>query len=264
MSMGNQAIAVLEWYLAMGVDEVVEESPQNHLIAVTPAPAPAKTTVTAPPLTPAATTTTANANYTPPAEALQKAQELAQKATTLAELREAVMNFKELGICRSATQPVFAEGVENAPLMVIGEAPGADEDRRGIPFCGVSGQLLDKMLAAIGYSRQENAYITNSVFWRPPGNRTPTPEEIAICQPFVRRHIELQKPQIIFLLGGVAVRSVLDAQESISRLRGKNHLISDSKIEAVVSYHPSYLLRQPSQKKLAWQDLLRVKASLQK
>ncbi len=267
--MGNQALAILEWYQAMGVDEVVEETPQNRLLLAHSNPLPkaepqnaSVAAAASPAFIPEVKTPTTSSNYTPPAAALEKATELAEKATSLTELRDAVMNFKELSICKSATQPVFAHGTENASLMVIGEAPGAQEDRQGIPFCGPSGQLLDKMLAAIGMSREENAYITNTVFWRPPGNRTPTPEEIATCQPFVRKHIELIKPKIVLLLGGVAVRSVLDQQTSISRLRGQNTAVPDSSVEAIVSYHPSYLLRQPNQKKLAWQDLLRIKAAL--
>ncbi len=266
--MGNQAIAVLEWYQAMGVEEWVEETPQNHLdkpapnASIAPITVPQQvSSIEAAPLTPTAQPSAAS-NYTPPSAALQLAKDLAAKCTTLDELRDAVMNFKEIGICRSATQSVFADGAVDAPLMVIGEVPGAEEDRKGIPFCGPSGQLLDKMLAAIGMSREENAYITNTVFWRPPGNRTPSAEEIAICQPFVRKHIELQKPKLVLLLGGVAVRSVLDEQNSLSRLRGKSIDIPEASVQAIVSYHPSYLLRQPNQKRLAWHDLLRIKASL--
>lgn len=261
--MGNQAIATLEWYLAMGVDEVVEETPQNRLVEVKPEQTPkAKPTInTAPPLRPEKKLAP-QSNYIPPEAALQKASELAEQAKTIDDLREAVMNFKELSICKSATQPVFADGVAEAPLMIIGEAPGANEDKQGKPFCGPNGQLLDKMLAAIGMSRTKNVYLTNSVFWRPAGGRTPTPEEIAVCLPFVRKHIELSKPKTILLLGGVAALSVLDKQESISRLRGSIHPIWST--EAIVSYHPSYLLKQPAQKRLAWQDLLRVKACLEK
>lgn len=273
--MTQQELAALEWYYAMGVDEVVEETPQNRLTSVettekqsastplTEHVAPSKTNAAvaslpdfAPSFSPAPKTA-----VTSQADALVTAQQLAEKANSLAELKEAIHGFDKLSICQSATQPVFAQGAEDAPLMVIGEAPGADEDRRGIPFCGVSGQLLDKMLAAIGMSRQENTYITNSIFWRPPGNRTPSPEEISICQPFVQRHIALQKPKILLLLGGVAVRSVLGEATAISRLRGKKQMIS-GEIPAVVSYHPSYLLRQPSQKKLAWQDMLTLDSML--
>ena len=258
MSNQAQAIAILEWYQAMGVDEWVEETPQNRLAAAKVEPSQTTQKAQAEPTT--APATPSNQPYNPPAALIEKTTELAAKASTTDELRDAVMNFKELTICKTATQPVFADGVAEAELMVIGEAPGAQEDRQGIPFCGPSGQLLDKMLEAIGMSRSTNSLITNTVFWRPPGNRTPTPEEIAICQPFVQKHIELLKPKAIMLLGGVAVRSVLDEQTSISRLRGKEQ--QTQAIPTVVSYHPSYLLRQPTQKKLAWQDLLRIKALL--
>ena len=259
--MGNQAIATLEWYLAMGVDELVEETPQNRLIEQKKSEIPEEVTIknTAPPLKPKSNTIIAN-TYASPSIALEKATKLADKASTINELRDAIINYKELSICNSATQPVFADGATNAPLMVIGEAPGAQEDKQGIPFCGPSGQLLDKMLATIGMSRSEDTYITNTLFWRPPGNRTPTQEEIAACQPFVQKHIELLKPKVILLLGGVAIRSVLDKQESISRLRGNAHSVQNTQV--IASYHPSYLLRQPAQKRLAWQDLLRVKACL--
>jgi DNA polymerase len=271
--MGNQEIAILDWYLTMGVDEVVEETPQNRLQLAETKPIgeavpQAKKTAVAPPIpdfSPNIAKAPLPAAQTAPAEALAKTEALAKAADSIEALKEAVLSFEKLSICRSATQPVFAQGVETPDVMVIGEAPGAQEDRQGIPFCGPSGQLLDKMLAAIRLSRQENTYITNSVFWRPPGNRTPTPEEIAICRPFVMRHIELIKPKLIFLLGGVAVRSVLNEASSISKLRGKTQSlnIEGADIPLQISYHPSYLLRQPSQKKLAWQDLLAIKAQLQ-
>ncbi len=267
--MGNQELAIIEWYRAMGVDMWVDETPHNRLatssnhsekLKSAPSEAEAKSNHVAP-LTPALKASP-SAPYTPPAEALHKAQSLAAKCTTIEQLRDAVLSFRDLGICRSATHPVFAQGVEHAPLMVIGEAPGAQEDRSGVPFCGPSGQLLDKMLGAIGYNRNENALITNSVYWRPPGNRTPTAEEIAICQPFVNKHIELQKPKVLFLLGGVAVRSVLGETSPLSRLRGKVQQYGTNNIPVIISYHPSYLLRQPTQKRLAWNDLLQLKALL--
>ncbi len=241
--MQQQALAILEWYLAMGVDETLSE---QLCMAEKQAETPH-----APPVS-------ATAPLSPPLPlANEDAKALAASANTLAELEEIVKSYKGLSICRSATRPVFAEGNPNASLMVIGEAPGAEEDRRGIPFCGPSGQLLDKMLAAIGFNRAENSYITNSLFWRPPGNRTPSTEELAVCRPFVERHIELQKPKIILLAGGVAVRALLQDESSISRLRGKQLKYKD--IPVIITYHPSYLLRQPSQKKLAWQDMLALK-----
>lgn len=240
-------LAVLEWYLAMGVDETLGEEPFALRAPEAPPPVAA---VPAAPLTAS------------PAVALEETRALAAAATTLTELEAAIRGYKSLSLCRSATQAVFAEGAIDAPLMVIGEAPGAEEDRRGIPFCGPSGQLLDRMLAAIGFSRTQNAYITNSLFWRPPGNRTPSAEELAICRPFIEKHIELQKPKVILLAGGVAVRSLLQDETSLSRLRGKE--LSYKNIPVIVTYHPSYLLRQPSQKRLAWADLLALKALLLK
>lgn len=242
---------MLEWYQAMGVDETLGEAPHDWR---SPIIAKAPETVTS---TPAPTV---KFNSTP-AIALEEVKQLAQQVTTLAELEAAVKSYKGLAICKTATQPVFAEGNPTAPLMVMGEAPGAEEDRRGVPFCGPSGKLLDKMLAAIGFNRAENAYITNSLFWRPPGNRTPSLEELTICRPFVEKHIELQKPACILLAGGVAVRALLQEETSISRLRGK--ILNYKDIPVVITYHPSYLLRQPSQKKLAWQDMLTLKAVLE-
>jgi len=175
------------------------------------------------------------------------------------------LGFTGLPICQTATQAVLAEGAEDADLLIIGEAPGADEDRRGTPFCGESGQLLDKILAAIDCSRQSNSFITNSVYWRPPGNRTPTEEEIAICQPFVQKTIQLIQPKVILLMGGVAVRSVLESPLSIGKLRGKWHPTEAVKGDALVrvAHNPAYLLRQPRQKRLAWDDALAVKQRLQ-
>lgn len=199
----------------------------------------------------------------PPAMMQEEVVALAAAADSLEALEAAIKSYQGLAICRTATQAVFAEGVANASLMVIGEAPGAEEDRKGVPFCGPSGQLLDKMLAAIGFSRKENAYITNSLFWRPPGNRTPSIEELLTCKPFVEKHIFLQNPKVILLTGGVAVRALLGEETSISRLRGKVHSytnpLSRKEIPVIITYHPSYLLRSPAQKKLAWEDMLTLK-----
>ena len=160
---------------------------------------------------------------------------------------------------------VFADGTPTAKLMLIGEAPGAQEDVQGVPFCGPSGQLLDKMLAAISYSRAENAYITNSFFWRPPGNRTPSTEELAICQPFVERHVALIDPALIVLVGGTAVKAVLQ-MEGITRMRGKSYTYrtpySEKTYPVQVIFHPSYLLRAPVHKRITWQDLLAIKQML--
>lgn len=185
--------------------------------------------------------------------------------TDLESLRSAIQNFDGLAIKNSATQMVFGEGAENPRVVCIGEAPGADEDKLGRPFVGMSGQLLDKMLAAIGLSRAKNCYITNVLHWRPPGNRAPTPQEIALSLPFVRKHIALLKPEFLVVLGGSSAKALLDVNEGITRARGgwRDYICEDGrKIPTMIMFHPAYLLRAPAQKALAWRDLLALKVRL--
>lgn len=194
------------------------------------------------------------------------ARELADRATSLTGLEAMVRAFDGCAIKKTASKTVFADGNPKARLMVIGEAPGAQEDRQGIPFCGPSGQLLDRMLAAIGLNRAESAYISNTVFWRPPGNRQPSPEETSACLPFVEKHIALVRPALLMLSGGTAVTTLLRQDTSVSRLRGKlyeyRNPYLDTPITALVTYHPSYLLRSPAQKRLAWSDLMMARQFL--
>ncbi|ACT69861.1 uracil-DNA glycosylase family protein [Neorickettsia risticii] len=183
--------------------------------------------------------------------------------TTLDELKTLVSNFEGCQLKNNAKNTVFCDGNPDAKIMLIGEAPGEQEDKLGIPFCGRSGNLLDKMLQAIGLDRTK-VYITNAVFWRPPGNRRPTPEEIEICRPFLEHHIRLVLPKLIVLLGSTATSSVLKSQDRISILRNKfyeykNPFIREG-ITTTVMFHPSYLLRQPAQKKLAWEDLKLIRS----
>lgn len=178
---------------------------------------------------------------------------------TLEELSQAIRDYDGIGLKKTAMNMVFADGDPNSDIMVIGEAPGADEDRQGKPFVGRAGQLLDKMLAAINMGRapsddQHACYISNIINWRPPGNRTPTPEEISASLPFIQKHIELVQPKMIFLMGAVAAKSLLGKSEGISKLRGKVWDQGDIKI--IATYHPAYLLRQPLMKRKAWADLL--------
>jgi DNA polymerase len=173
-----------------------------------------------------------------------------------------VESFDGISITQTATNTVFADGQADAQIMLIGEAPGAEEDAQAIPFCGASGQMLDSMLAYIGLSRKKNIYITNTLFWRPPGNRRPTAEELAICLPFVEKHIALIKPKIIILVGSTAVAALIDSKKAITQLRGhyfdyQNEYI-DSPIKTTAIFHPSYLLRSPGQKQHAWQDCLKI------
>ena len=194
------------------------------------------------------------------------AREAAAAAMTLEDLRAAVASFEGCGLKRTATNTVFADGVPGAPLMVIGEAPGAEEDRLGLPFVGRSGQLLDRMLAAIGYDRRRNAYITNALFWRPPGNRTPTDEERAACLPFVWRQIALLAPRVVMLCGGTAAAALLGNRDGITRIRGKWVALDvpglDRPVATMPTYHPSFLLRTPARKGEAWRDLLSVQSKL--
>jgi DNA polymerase len=194
---------------------------------------------------------------------VEKARTIADQCNSLEDLRFAVENFEGLSIKKTANNTVFADGNPNAEVMAIGEAPGANEDEEGIPFCGSSGKLLDKILESVNLKREENLYITNSLFWRPPGNRKPTIEENAVCLPFVEKHIALIRPKLILLVGSTSAAALLNTTETISRLRTnfyqyKNTYLDES-IPVAVIFHPSYLLRQPLQKKTVWFDLLRIK-----
>jgi DNA polymerase len=185
--------------------------------------------------------------------------------TTLDELQAAIAAFDGLQIKATANHLVFGEGAARPRVVFVGEAPGVDEDRLGRPFVGVSGQLLDKMLASIGLSRADNAYITNVIHWRPPNNRPPTPQEITLSLPFVRKHIALLNPEFMVVLGGSAAKAMLDIQEGITRARGgwRDYVCDSGKvIPTLVMFHPAYLLRAPAQKALAWRDLLALKARL--
>ena len=201
-----------------------------------------------------------------PSAAVAKARQLAAAAKTLEELEAAVVSFDGCALKRTATHTVFADGNPKAPLMVIGEAPGADEDRLGRPFVGRSGQLLDRMLTAIGYQRDRNAYITNVLFWRPPGNRKPTLDEIAACLPFVWRHIALLAPKAIMLCGGTATGALLGRADGITKLRGRWFDLEvpdlDHPVPTLAAYHPSFLLRAPARKGEVWRDLLALQSKL--
>ncbi len=173
--------------------------------------------------------------------------------SSLEQLRTFIMETDVCGLKKFARNTVFSDGDPSSNIMIIGEAPGESEDIQGKPFVGQSGQLLDNMLKAVGLSRKDT-YITNIVFWRPPGNRTPSMEEIVMCMPYVKEHIRLVAPKVLLLLGGVAVRSVLNSQEGISRMRGRKNMYEN--INVIPTFHPAYLLRSPAQKALAYSDML--------
>lgn len=196
----------------------------------------------------------------------QDAYKLAGQANTLDELRVAVESFNGCALKKTAMHTVFADGDPRADIMLVGEAPGADEDRQGLPFVGLSGQLLNRMFAAIGYDRTR-LYISNIIPWRPPGNRQPTTEETSLCLPFVERHIALVQPKVLVFVGGVAAKTLLQSSEGITRLRGKwltySNPYLETPIKAYAVYHPAYLLRSPGQKRYAWIDLLKLKMEMQ-
>jgi DNA polymerase len=261
------ALRLLRWYIEMGADEAIDAEPSNRFAPV-PAPKTASSAALADP-PPRASRAIAAA---PPkalteslAEAAQSARRLAGGAESVAALAALIADFEGCGLKRTATNTVFADGNPTAPVMIIGEGPGADEDRIGRPFVGRAGQLLDRMLAAIRLDRQ-SVHITNVVYWRPPGNRTPTTAEIASCLPFVLRHIALVHPKILVLAGGTAAGALLPGAQGITRLRGRWFDLEIPGLTAPVPtlpmFHPSFLLRTPERKREAWRDLLALRARL--
>jgi len=198
-----------------------------------------------------------------PEAAIMAAREAARSAKNLEELRALLETFEGCMLRATATRLVFADGNPQARVMFIGEAPGRDEDIAGLPFVGRSGKLLDRMMAAIGLDRTQ-AYIANVVPWRPPGNRTPTPQETAICLPFIRRQIDLAGADILVCLGQPSTQTLLQTKEGITRTRGRwfKFDTGSREIRALATYHPAFLLRSPLQKRLAWRDFLALKKAL--
>jgi len=272
----EEARALLQWYALAGVDEAIDEAPHDRTAEEEPKPVPvqpAAPALSGPPPHPGpqrqpSSRKSAPARAAPaaasPAHAVDQARALAMAASTLGELEAAVRSFDGCALKATARNTCFCDGDPSARVMLIGEGPGREEDIQGKPFVGRAGQLLDRMLAAIGLDRQ-TAYITNVVYWRPPGNRTPTPDETAICRPFTERQIELVNPEIIVLLGGVSAKHLLATGEGIMRLRGRWRTLSAGGRDypAMPTLHPAYLLRQPAQKRLAWADLLEIRAALE-
>ncbi|HLI12927.1 MAG TPA: uracil-DNA glycosylase [Alphaproteobacteria bacterium] len=271
-------LAALAWQVAAGADEAIGEAPvpryrgPHKPTGARPAAEPA------PPM-PGEPATAAKRDAAPPprressasprlaasAEASRTARHLAEAAQSLQALEDALKAFDGCPLKETATNLVFGDGNPRADVMLVGEAPGADEDRLGKPFVGVSGQLLDRMLGWIGLDRT-NFYITNVLYWRPPGNRQPTAAEIAACLPFVERHIELVDPRLLIFVGAASAKTLLGRSEGIMRLRGQWFQYQSRgmarPIPATAIYHPAYLLRTPMQKREAWRDLLAIKARL--
>ena len=257
---------MLDFDLEAGADALVGEEPVDRF-AATDAPVPPMPPRAPEPPRPDFTRAgPAIALAAPPQatdEAVMAARQAAKSAGTLDELRALLEKFEGCALKGSATQLVFADGNPKAKLMLVGEAPGRDEDIEGLPFVGRSGKLLDRMLAAIGFDRT-SVYIANVVPWRPPGNRTPTPQETQICLPFVLRQIELVDPDILVCLGGPSAQTLLGIKDGITKTRGRWFSFNSGKreIRAMPTFHPAFLLRSPLQKRFAWRDFLAVKKAM--
>lgn len=244
-----------DWYRRMGVLDAVDDPAAAAMVPLPEMAAPEPEIAAARP----------TARAQPAAgQRVAQARLVAAACQSLGELESALQRFDGCGLAQTATRLCFADGSPTARLMLIGEAPGAEEDRRGKPFVGPSGQLLDRMLATIGLDRG-SVWITNVVFWRPPGNRPPSAGEIAVCQPFLERQIELLRPRRILFLGGAGARGLLELTDGVTKLRGRPYLYRPAQgdpIPAGVTFHPAYLLRQPLQKRFVWRDLLALRRQL--
>jgi len=249
---------LLAFYLEAGVDCALGEEPVNRLADPDRAPPPPREAPPPParPMPVAPVLTGFSEGPPAPDAAVASARELARTAPTLEALRDLLEKFDGCALKSTATRLVFADGNPKARVMFVGEAPGRDEDIAGLPFVGRSGQLLDRMIAAIGFDRSK-AYIANVIPWRPPGNRTPTPQETLVCLPFIQRQIELVNPDVLVTLGNPSTQSLLGTREGIMRSRGKwfDYDTGTRTIRALPTFHPAYLLRSPSYKRMSWQDL---------
>ena len=244
----HTARALLDWQIELGATDAIGDTPIDRYALPDKAPKAKK---------PAA----AQAVPEPPqkVDPAEVAQHAAKASGSLMELRAAMDSFDLCDLKRGAKQLVFADGTPGARVMIIGEAPGRDEDREGKPFVGRAGQLLDRMLAAIDLDRHKNVYITNVLPWRPPQNRDPRPEEIGMMKPFLERHVALANPELLVVMGNISCQAVL-GKRGITRLRGNWDQALN--LPVIPMFHPAYLLRQPQMKRQAWADLLELKARL--
>lgn len=264
-----EAAAAIEWLVEMGADEIIGSEPVNRLVAPPPAPQaarPASPSLVRPSsLIRPAVPPSDMRGASQPAAGNSDAAALAAQCATLADIEQALMRFDACALKKTATNLCFADGNPHAHVMLIGEAPGRDEDIQGKPFVGRSGQLLDRMLQAIGLARhsespEDSVYISNVIFWRPPGNRTPTDQETLMCLPFLKRAIEIKQPRFIVCLGATPTQRLIGKSEGILKLRGR--WFDFGGIPLLATLHPAYLLRQPAQKRLAWRDFLSLQQKL--
>src|ERR1700684_4005721 len=259
---------LLAFYLEAGVDCALTEEPVNRLadpdiVPAAPEASP-KPLRTVPAASSPGNLVPRGEATAPPEAAIMSAREAARTAPSLEALRALLEKFDGCALKFTATRLVFADGNPQARIMFVGEAPGREEDIEGLPFVGRSGKLLDRMIAAIGLDRS-NAYIANVIPWRPPGNRTPTPQETQICLPFIQRQIELVNPDVLVTLGNPSTQTLLSTREGIMKTRGRwfDYDTGTRVIRALATFHPAYLLRSPSYKRMAWQDLRAIAKALE-
>jgi uracil-DNA glycosylase family 4 len=255
---------LLAFYLEAGVDCALVEAPVNRLSDPDITPNPSEAARPAPAMAAPAAVAVPRPDAAPsPEAAILSAREAARPAPTLEVLRDLLEKFEGCALKSTATRLVFADGNPQARIMFVGEAPGREEDLEGLPFVGRSGKLLDRMIAAIGLDRT-SAYIANVIPWRPPGNRTPTPQETQICLPFIQRQIELVNPDVLVTLGNPSTQTLLSTREGIMKTRGRwfDYDTGTRVIRAIATFHPAYLLRSPSYKRMSWQDLRAVAKAL--
>jgi DNA polymerase len=265
------AAQLLAFYAEAGVDAILGETPHDRFgepaAEIAPVTRPRAPAPSEPPAARARASQPSAAPAAPappsPDEAVMAAREAAKSAATLDALRDILMGFEGCALRGTARQLVFADGSPEGRVMFVGEAPGSEEDREGLPFVGRSGKLLDQMLRAIGLDRT-GVYIANIVPWRPPGNRTPTPQEAAICMPFILRQIELADPDILVCMGGPSSQTLLGFKDGIRKMRGRwmTFHTGTRAIRALPTFHPAYLLRTPLEKRFAWRDFLAIRKAL--
>jgi uracil-DNA glycosylase family 4 len=255
---------LLAFYLEAGVDCALADEPVDRLADPDLVPVGSPAPAAKPLMAAAPVPVTRGETALPPEAAILSAREAARTAPTLEVLRSLLESFEGCALKSTATRLVFADGNPRARIMFVGEAPGREEDLEGLPFVGRSGKLLDRMLAAIGLDRT-NVYIANVIPWRPPGNRTPTPQETQICLPFIQRQIELVNPDVLVTLGNPSTQTLLGKREGIMKTRGKwfEYDTGTRVIRALATFHPAYLLRSPSYKRMAWQDLRAIAKALE-
>ncbi|MBT6033354.1 MAG: uracil-DNA glycosylase [Kordiimonadaceae bacterium] len=252
---------MLKWYIECGVDECISENETNWFDEASEIQVIQKVSTTSSSEKKPISRPVSKAPLVSNKEIISNAEKLVAQCTSLEALNEAILSFEDCSLKNTASNTVYCDGNPQSDIMVIGEAPGVDEDRDGKPFIGECGQLLNKMFAAINMTRENDFYITNLVPWRPPGNRKPTSAECDICLPFLKRHIELFNPKMIILVGGTSANALLDNNIGITKLRGKwqEYEMDGKQIPIVSILHPEYLIRQPNCKKQTWHDLLSIK-----